>query len=203
MHSDVLTERAAALFDEYADAFYSVPREAGGPPGLPEEIEAVKQELLEMGWTFEGRGDARIVFGIPDSLTTTSQELVVKFPLQPVGNMNQWWRDGINQTETEVNMFYEAMVDTTYLALVRAFDETCKWVVMERVDEYDPEETELGVTTTLEHRIEGAALEPQDLHTGNLGWLPVDEDDPADPLIQDGRRLVMMDYGMLSTASSP
>jgi hypothetical protein len=199
MNSDVLTERAIALFNEYAEVFYDIPREAGGPPGVPEDIRNVEDELQERGWSFKGRGSARTVFGIPDSLTSTSRELVVKFPLQPEGVSGEPWRDGINQTETEVEMFYDAKVDTTYLAPIRAFDDYYRWVVMEDVDNFDPERTGSGLPATLENRLDDALLQPGDFHEGNLGWLPVDERDPGDELHEDGRRLVMMDYGMLST----
>jgi len=198
MDSEVLTDRAIALCTEYADVFYSLSRETSFPGVVSDDILDVEGELEDMGWSFKGRGSARTVFGIPDSLTSADRELVVKFPFQSPGDPGKACRDGIKQTETEVEMFYDAKVDTTYLASIRAFDDYYRWVVMESVDCFDRWRPESEVKLIIKTRLDDAYRQPGDFHEGNLGWLPVDEHDPADPLHENQRRLVMMDYGMLS-----
>jgi hypothetical protein len=202
MNTSVLTEEAEALFDEYAQEFHAFTREPGAFE-THDYLEDLKAELHHQHQMhFAGRGDARFVFRIPDSLTTTSRDLVVKLPLS--ADTAEPWRDGHTQNETEIELSRKAMVDTTHMAPVRAFDDTCKWVVMDEVEEFRIEDLpDSSWQTTLRARFEDTYLDLDDLHESNLGWLPVEDPDPHDPLVDVGRRLVVCDYGMVSVIQHP
>ena len=197
MTDDVLVQEAVALFDDYAERFYEAARyEETASEGV-ELTDDLKDELIERGFLNAGFGDARYVFAVPDELTTTDRDLVVKFPLGPKEYVESGRTDGHQQNRIELERYQDVGVDDQHLAPIYAFDDDARWLVMGYAKPLDPfKDTLEDLEPTLSARIQADAFEYRDIHRNNLGWFEPDEEvDPYDNLTKDGRRLVIVDYG--------
>ena len=201
-----LTDEATSTFDRLGREFHSAVRdESHATPG-DRTVRDLRKQLTDGDYLFAGRGDGRIVFTVPEDLTTTDQELVVKFAMAPWDGCEGDTTDGRYQNRVEVAAAAHVPCDLAehFASVVDAGDDGY-WVVMEYVRGLDPFEDDFDWQTPLYTRLAGSEFYDLDLGRQNVGWLETGDDDldPHDPLVDGSERIVVRDLGWFNGGTVP